>query len=149
AAGLPTTISMGGGDDTVSLSGAGLAAGTTSSNFTVDGGAGVNSLVIDATGTTAAFSPASPPAAGNGIVTFGGPTSFTYLNFTKLSELANNTAPTVVAPRQPSLAYYVGVPTGDVLIGAFTDSDLIETAGSYSVTIDWGDQSQSAGTISP
>src|SRR5262249_34278715 len=52
AAGVATTISMGGGDDTVSVMGAGLAAGTTSSNFTIDGGAGVNSLAINATGTT-------------------------------------------------------------------------------------------------
>ena len=149
AAGVATTISMGGGDDTVSVMGAGLAAGTTSSNFMVDGGPGVNTLAINATGTTATFSPTSPPAAGDGIVTFGDPTSFTYLNFVNLSELASNTAPTIVAPPQPSLPYYVGVPTDDVVVGAFTDPDLIETAASYSVTIDWGDESQSAGTISP
>ena len=149
APGVATTISMGGGDDTVSVTGAGLASGTTSSNFTVDGGPGDNTLLINATGTTATFSPTSPPAAGDGIVTFGDPTSFTYLNFTSLSELAGNTAPTIVTPPHPSLAYYVGVPLDGVVVGAFTDPDLIETAASYSATIDWADGSQSAGTISP
>ncbi len=149
APGVSTTISMTDGGDTVAVLGTGLGAGSTSSNFTVDGGPGANTLVINATGTTAAFSPTSPPVPGNGIVTFGAATSFTYLNFTNLSELASNTAPTIVAPPSPSISYYVGVPLDDVVVGAFTDPDLIESATSYSATITWGDGVQSAGTISP
>ena len=43
----------------------------------------------------------------------------------------------------------MGVPLDDIVVGAFTDPDLFETASSYSATIDWADGSQSAGTISP
>jgi Bacterial Ig-like domain len=147
--GVATTISMGGGGDTATVLGTGLGAGTSASNFTIDGGPGTNGLVVDAAGTTAAFSPASAPAPGNGIVTFAASTSFAYQNFTNLTELANNAAPTIVAPPKDAISVYLGVPLNNVVVGAFTDPDLAENAGCYSATIDWGDDITSAGTVSP
>ena len=50
APGVTTTINTGGGNDTVTVVGTGLAAGTSSTNFTIDGGTGANTLVLNCHG---------------------------------------------------------------------------------------------------
>jgi large repetitive protein len=138
APGVTTTINTGGGDDTVTVVGTGLAAGTSSSNFTINGGTGANTLVINATGTTV---DTSVP----GIVTFGDPTSFAYLNFSTILVTGSNTAPVITAGSTITAAQ--NVPLVNDVVATFTDADTIENATNYTATIGWGDGSSSAGSI--
>ncbi len=136
---VPTLINTGSGNDLVTVVGSGLVSGTNSSDFTINGGAGTNTLVIDSTGTTANLST-------HGIVSFGNGTSFGYANFNAIQSA--NTAPVIsISPVSP-FTTAKNAPLGNIVIATFTDPDTIENATSYTATINWGDGStMSAGTI--
>jgi hypothetical protein len=137
---VSTTINTGGGNDQVTVVGSGLAPGTTSSNFQIDGGTGPNTLQLNVTGTTVNL--ASP-----GVAAFGNSTSFAYSDFSSLAVLSDqdNTPPAVTPGAAVTTA--VNVPIASAVVATFTDSDTIENATSYTATIEWGDGTVSAGSI--
>ena len=136
---VSTTLNAGSGNDVVTVVGSALVAGTHAADFTINGGAGTNTLVVDSAGTTANLSV-------HGIVSFGTGTSFAYANFNAIQ--LTNTAPVIsIAPVSP-LSTARNVPLGNVVIATFTDADTTENATSYTATINWNDGATlSAGTI--
>jgi hypothetical protein len=139
--GVASSINTGSGNDLVTVLGTGLATGVPLSSLFVDGGTGVNTLRVDAQGTTANLSTL-------GTVTFGGlgGPSFTYSDFSNIEVIETNHAPVIVA--SPSITTAKSVPIVNTVVGMFTDTDLIENATSYTAAINWGDGSAvTAGTI--
>jgi hypothetical protein len=148
-AAVTTTINGGVGSDLVTVAGAGLAAGTTASNFSILGGTGVNSLRINsqATGSTATLTPSTltDPASAS----FATDTGFAFTNMSTITDFATNHAPAILIPSPlPTISAQSGLPLVDVPVATFTDADLIENVGSYLATINWGDSTApTTGTI--
>jgi hypothetical protein len=149
APGIPTTINGGLGSDLVTVAGLGLAAGTTPANFSILGGTGVNSLRINSrgTGSTATLTPGtSTNSASAGFAT---ETGFAFTNMSAVTDFATNHAPTIrVSSPLATILAQSGLPLVDIPVATFTDVDLIENAGSYQATINWGDgTAPTTGTI--
>ncbi len=151
-AGVTTAIDGGVGSQAMTVAGAGLAAGTTWSNFMILGGTGPDVMRLDAqgTGSTATLTPgtASSPA----VATFGsgpGSTSMAFLNIGTIQEFATNHAPSLAMPSPlPTIPAQPGLPLVNVPVATFQDQDLIENAASFVATIDWGDGSApTTGTV--
>lgn len=149
---IPTTINGGAGSQAVTVNGAGLAAGTTSSNFTILGGAGPDVMRLNSqgTGSPAALTPAT--ASNPATATFGtgsGATSLAFRNMGTIQDYATNHAPTLGMPSPPPpFLAQPGVPLVNVPVAIFMDSDLIENPSSYVATINWGDgTAPTTGTI--
>ena len=133
--GVNTSITTGSGNDFVTVVGAGLPTGIAGTSLAVNGGTGVNTLRVDGNSPGMSVDLSHP-----GVVYFtspGGESSFTYLNFTTLQDLEANNPPTIGTAAGISAPQ--GQPLTDVVVGSFSDPDLIENATSYSATIDWGD----------
>src|SRR5262249_55343256 len=126
-----------GGNDLATVSGVGL---SPSSSLFIDGGTGVNTLRVNAQGTSADTSVPN-------LVTFGNGAAFTYANFQSIDVLVDNTPP-VIVPTPPLFIAAPGTPLIDAVVGTFTDADSFSTATEYLATIDWGDGSlPTAGTV--
>ena len=142
-AGVAATIDGGVGSQVVTVAGAGLAAGTSSSNFSILGGTGPDILRLNAqgTGTTAALTPGTPTSPA--VATFGtgaGRASMAFTRIGMIQDFATNHAPTLAIPTPlPTIATWPGRALTNVPVATFTDADLIENAASYQATIDWGD----------
>lgn len=141
--GIPTTIDGGVGSQAITVNGAGLAAGTTSSNFTILGGTGPDVMRLNSqgTGSAATLTPGTLP--GFATATFGtgeGATSLAFASIGTIQDYATNHAPALATPSPlPTLFAQSGVPLVDVPVATFQDSDLIENPAWYVATINWGD----------
>jgi hypothetical protein len=138
--GLPTKLNTLAGNDLVNVALQGV---FPSSPFDVDGGAGQNALVIDAKGATG-------PADTHIINAISAPFSdgthtVDFNNF--LSVVVNNnfSVPPVVTGEKISSVQ--GQALNNVEVATFTSSDPGAKAGDFVATIDWGDNTKSAGTI--
>ncbi len=142
-AGVSTAIDGGAGSQAITVNGAGLAAGTTSSNFTIFGGAGPDVMRLNSqgTGSPAALTPGTP--SGPATATFGtgpGATSLAFLNIGTIQDYTTNHAPTLGIPSPPPTIFaQPGVPLVNIPVAIFMDSDLVENPSSYVATINWGD----------
>ena len=147
--GIATMLNGGLGSDQVTIAGMGLATGTSASNLAILGGTGANSLRINSqgTGTTATLIPSTSTNPAS--VSFGAGTGFAFTNMSTIADFATNHAPTIVIPSPlPTIAAQPGLPLVDIPVATFTDGDLIENAGSYQATIEWGDgTAPTSGTI--
>ena len=83
--GVASSINTGSGNDLLTVVGTSLATGIPISSLSVDGGTGVNTLHVDAQGTTATLSTPGTVAFGG----IGGP-SFAYSDFSNLEVVETN-----------------------------------------------------------
>jgi hypothetical protein len=137
--GASSSVVLGSGNDYVTVTGTGVAA-TPTPSLTLNGGAGVNTLVVNTTGTTVTSTTA-------GSITLGTGAEIDYSNFsvTHIRSFPTNTAPVITAAA--TITAVENVPLVNTVIATFTDADTIENANSYTATIEWGDGSFSAGTV--
>lgn len=147
-AGIPTTIDGGLGSDLFTVVGTGLASGTTPGNFEIQGGTGINTLRVNAPGTTPSLSPSTSSLPADVTFAYGAAsTGFAFTNMSAIELYESNNAPVLTTPPL-AISAQTGVTLSDVTVGSFTDADLLEDVGSYQATIDWGDGSlPTAGTI--
>ena len=129
-----TVLNPGGGNDSVSIKASGLPA---TGSFTTDGGVGFDTLSVDAGGAAVNVIPGSIQLAGRAAIDYASYESITIQN-------AANTPPDVSA-------YYfqstVGTRAVDVTVATFTDADPNNTASTFTATVDWGDGTTTAGTV--
>ena len=136
-AGVATTINNGSGNDQTNVTVANLAASPAS--LVVNGETGSNTLTANAQTTTANSS-----AAGQ--LSFGTGRSLTYQNEQTVNVNPINQTPSLVAV--PPLSATPGTALNNVIVGTFTEQNLVETAGGFAATINWGDGTATdAGTI--
>ncbi len=129
-----TTVDFGAGNNTVNVMAAGVAAAPPA--LTLNGGAGTNTLYVNLAGTNAISNTA-------GTITLANEGVIDYSHFSTV-QFVNN--PPAITPGS-AISAVVNVPVGNAVIATFTDADTIEGADSYTATIDWGDSTSSAGTI--
>jgi hypothetical protein len=143
------TIDGGVGSQTVTVNAAGLAAGTGSSNFSIVGGAGPNTLRLNDQGVGGPIGLQAGTPTSAAVAFFGSSTSMSFTNMGVIQGFETNDSPTLAIPSPlATIPAQAGVPLVNVAIANFTDADLIETAGSYQATINWGDgTAPTAGTI--
>jgi hypothetical protein len=147
--GIATTIDGGVGSDLVTVTGTGLTVGTTASNFSILGGTGLNSLRINSQGTSSTATLTPGMSTNSASASFATKTGFAFTNMSTVTDFATNHAPTILVPSPLlTISAQSELPLVDVPVASFTDADLIENAGSYQATINWGDgTAPTTGTI--
>jgi hypothetical protein len=140
--GATASIDLGSANDSVTVVATGVAT-TPVPALNLNGAGGVNSLVLNTTGTTIASSITGIPNT----VTFGTGATITYTNFTTATQVNFPTNASPVITVGPTLIAVKNVPLAEVVIATFTDADTFENANDYTATVDWGDGSHSAGAV--
>jgi hypothetical protein len=138
--GVAKSIDSGAGNDLVMIAGPGLPASTPA--LVVDGGAGSDTLRLDAAGRSV-----NVAASGNGtggVITAGGAT-IDEVNVEAVSIAGAQGGTPVVTGRTFNTTQ--GQNQVDALVATFTDATPGATASEFTATIDWGDKTTSAATI--
>jgi hypothetical protein len=139
-AGVATTIFTFAEDDSVSVTGAGIASGTT---MILNGGIGFDTLQYD--GGNAVVS-VTPGGGGQMTITRAGSGSVVLQSFEKVQIFSTIAAPPV--PRQPVTFFATQDKNRvDAVVATFTSGGTGSHATDFGATIAWGDGTTSAGVI--
>src|SRR5205807_1136125 len=98
----------------------------------VDGGVGIDKLVVNAFGN-------QPNVATAGLVTIPGQPPVNYTNFESVQVLNAPDQPLTNTP--VTIAATEGAALNNVLVGSFTDGTPSGKAGDFTASINWGDGS--------
>ena len=150
ATSFPTTITLAGtgittlnldssGDSTVNLDQL-AQGGVTTYNFTGATPLGANTLNVTSNVATLDYSTAGTLTFGAGEPTINY-TNFPTVNVTKLATAPVGTATTITGKAGQAL--------NNVVVATFTEADLANKSANFIASINWGDSTTSAGTITP
>jgi hypothetical protein len=139
--GVAITIFTFAGNDSASVTGAGIPAGTTS---TINAGVGFDTLQYDGGSAVVTITPG--PGGGQNTIARAGSGSLVFQNFEQVTIVsAIAAAPVTGAP--VAFAAVAGLNLVDVVVATFTSGGTGTRAADFGATIAWGDGTRSAGVV--
>src|SRR5262249_1306200 len=139
--GVATTIFTFAGDDSASVAGSGVPAGST---LTANAGVGFDTLQYDGGSGVVTITPG--PLGGQNTITRAGSGSVIFQNFEQVTIVsAIAAAPVPGAP--VTFNAVAGLNLVDVVVATFTSGGTGTRAQDFGATVDWGDGTHSAGVI--